>query len=848
MAVEHTLNRLRLDGKFMKNVAAWQRMPARPARTAEFPQGLNPVLVGALRQRGLAPLYTHQARAVQSALAGENVVVVTGTASGKTMCYNLPVLNTLLAKSGATALYLFPTKALAQDQAAELGEFAKVLGGESKNLRIRTYDGDTPQGRRAAIRTEANILITNPDMLHMGILPHHTRWAEFFENLHYVVLDELHTYTGVFGSHMANVLRRLRRLCRFYGADPQFVLTSATIANSKELAEKLIEAPVTVIPPEEDGAPRAEKVFILYNPPVIDPALGVRRAYTLESKDIAAQFLRDEVQTVLFARARLTTEVLLGYLRDEVERRGNDPNAVRGYRGGYLPLERREIEKGLRDGSVRGVVATNALELGVDIGQLGAAIIAGYPGSIASVWQQAGRAGRRSEVSAAVLVASGAPLDQYIALHPRYLFESSPEHGLINPDNLAILVNHLRCAAFELPFEKGQGFGSYEDAAGILDVLVEAGELHFSSGDYRWVSETYPADGVSLRRGSDDTVVIQNITEGRPEVIGEIDRQTAPVFVHEGAVYLHEGRQFLVEQLDWENALALVKAVDLDYYTSASEAAELDVTRVEDADESRPMRRAWGSVLVRSRATSFRKVKRYTHETLGYGEIDLPERSFETTGYWLWVSEDAVEQLQLDGILLKENDYGPNWPAMRDAARARDGYRCQQCRAAEREGRRHHVHHMKPFREFGYLAGQNENYRQANELGNLLTLCPACHGRIENQLGARSALGGLAYALGNLAPLYLMCDPRDISFLTESRSRETGAPTITIYDRMPDGLGFAARLYELHAELLRGAFTLVSSCPCREGCPACVGPVMSQGSEVKALTLKLVQTLISSEK
>jgi DEAD/DEAH box helicase domain-containing protein len=843
MSVQHALEDLRFDAQFMRGVTAWEHLPARPARYADFPAGLDARLIAALRARGMAPLYLHQAAAVEAALAGENVVVVTGTASGKTLCYNLPVLQSLLADGQARALYLFPTKALAQDQAAALADLLGALEALDF-IPVRTYDGDTPAAQRRAVRDQARLLITNPDMLHTGILPHHPRWAALFENLHWIVLDELHVYRGVFGSNVANLFRRLRRICRFYGSEPRIILTSATIANPKELAETLIEAPVRLIAPDLDGSPRAEKHVVIYNPPVIDPALGIRRAYTLEATRIAERFLRQDVQTAVFARARLTTEILLGYVRDALAQAGGEPNAVRGYRGGYLPLERREIEAGLRDGSVLGVVATNALELGVDIGQLGAAVIAGYPGTIASLWQQAGRAGRRAETSAAVLVASAAPLDQFVALHPRYLFEQSPEHGLVNPDNLAILVRHLRCAAFELPLHAGEAFGGAGDVSEILEVLAEDGELHRSDDTYRWMAETYPAEGVSLRASSDDTVVIQDVGAGRPVVIGEVDRATAPILLHEGAVYIHEGRTFLVTKLDWEKALADVEPAEVDYYTDASETVALDILEVFDADETNPARRAHGRARLTAQATSYRKVKRYTHETLGYGQIDLPPREFETTAYWMWIGPETVERLEREGVLMPPNDYGPEWPRAREAARARDGGRCRQCGAPEREGRMHDVHHLRAFREFGYVAGENRNDLQANALDNLVTLCPACHHRVETARGARTALGGLAYSLSNIAPLYLMCDPRDLGSLTEVRSKETRAPTITLYDRIPEGLGLAERLFELHQELLQGALELVQACPCREGCPACVGPVGPGGREVKVLTARLIQALL----
>ncbi len=842
-----TLDRLRLDRQFMSNVAAWEALPPRPPRHAPLPPGLYAPLGAALRRRGIEQLYTHQASAVAAALRGENVAIVSGTASGKTLCYNLSVLHTLLQHPSARALYLFPTKALAQDQAAELTDFIAAFDSATDDsfrtphsaLRIGLYDGDTPQAHRAAIRRDSSIVISNPDMLHAGMLPHHTRWSELFANLRWIVLDELHTYRGVFGSHVANVLRRLRRLCNFYGSDPRFICASATIANPQELAQGLIEAPVTLV--TDDGSPRAEKHFILYNPPLIDPALGMRRSYTLESKEIAAQFIGDGVQTVVFGRARATVEVLLGYVRDAAARFNVDPQTVRGYRGGYLPHERREIERGLRDGSVRGVVATNALELGVDIGQLGAAVIAGYPGSIASVWQQAGRAGRRAEASAVVMVASAAPLDQYIALHPRYLFETSPEHALINPDNLAILLSHIRCAAFELPFDEHEGFGKMTDLGELWEILSEAGEVHRSGGATRWVGGSYPAESVSLRSGGSDTVIIQDVTGGKPIAIGEVEAGRAPTQAHSGAVYLHEGRQFVVQSLDWEQRIASVVAAEADYYTQAAETVTLDVLDVTDADEHAPARRAHGTVLVTAQPTGYRKIKRYTHETLGFGEIDLPAREFQTTAYWIWIDPDTAETLMAEGILLRPNDYGPNWDRQRDAALDRDGHCCRECNAAAPPPL--HVHHLRSFREFGYAPGQNSNYLQANELDNLITLCPSCHRRVESVQRTRSALGGLAHALGNIAPLYLMCDPRDIATLAESRSKETGGPTITLYDQIPEGIGLSGRLYELHIELLRGAAELVRGCPCADGCPACVGPVNVNGEETKALTVRLTQVL-----
>ncbi len=846
-----TLERLRLTREFMDNVTAWQRLPAREALFAPYPSGLDPRLPKALARQGIEHLYTHQAQAVAAALRGEHTVTVTGTASGKTLGYNLPVLHTLLADPQACALYLFPTKALAQDQADEL----TALAGEvDLRGRVHVYDGDTPAPQRPHIRKASGVLISNPDMLHTAVLPHHPRWAEWIANLRYVVLDELHVYRGLFGSHMANVLRRLRRICAFYGAQPQVLCTSATIANPRVLAEKLIAAPVTVI--DQDGAPRGEKHVIVYNPPLTDPVNGVRKSYLLETQAVAAQFLADGVQTAIFARSRSATELLLGYLRDVAEGLKRDPAGVRGYRGGYLPLERREIERGLRDGTVRAVVATNALELGVDIGRLDAVVIAGYPGTIASTWQQAGRAGRRATASAAILIASGAPLDQYLATHPRYLFERSPEHALINPDNLALLADHVRCALFELPFAPGESFGSLLDVSALLDVLVEDGEAHADAGGHRWVGSAYPAESVSLRAAGQDRVLIQALSDdGRPRVIGEVDRVTAPIRVHAGAIYLHEGRQYQIETLNWEEGIAHARPTNVDYFTEASEAVALSIVQVNDAAEasagggetsesSWSVSAAWGELLITSQAASYRMVKRYTHETLGYAEIDLPARDFQTTGAWLWFSEALVKALAREGIQLGPNNYGPNWETQRNAARARDGFRCRQCGTPEEAGQRQHaVHHIQPFRSFGYVPGANENYKQANVLENLLTLCHACHQRVEAGRGTQTALGGLAHALGNVAPLYLMCDPRDLGLLAENRSAETGAPTITLYDQVPEGLGLAEQIFASRQALVAAARDLIAGCRCRDGCPACVGPVGLDELQVKAQALRLAERI-----
>ncbi len=607
-----------------------------PARTAEFedmPPDLHPDLAAALRSRGIDRLYSHQAEAYAAVRAGRHLVVVTPTASGKTLCYNLPVLQRILEAPASRALYLFPTKALAQDQLAELAGLKSHL---ALDLRVETYDGDTPPGRRTAIREAGHIVLTNPDMLHTGILPHHTRWRKLFSSLEYVVVDELHSYRGVFGSQVANVIRRLRRICDFYGSSPRFVCASATIANPRELAERLLEAEdVALI--DRNGAPRGERRLVFYNPPLVDRSLGVRRSSMLEARRIVAPWIRGGVQTILFCRSRLQVEVMLSYLRQDLSPRLDTRRRVRGYRSGYLPLQRREIEAGLRSGEVTGVVSTNALELGIDIGSLEAAVLVGYPGTIASTWQQLGRAGRRSG-SVAVFVASSSPLDQFIVRHPEYFLSTSPEEGLIDPDNLLVLAGHLQAGLFELPFADGERMGRAE-VDGLLEMLAEDGSASHSQGRWFWSRESFPAEAISLRRMAADNVVIIDTSPPHPQVIGEMDQFSAPTLLHEEAIYLHEGAQHHVDRLDWEEKKAYVRPVEVDYYTDALLSVAVSVLDTFDAEALPGLARQHGEVKLTAIAGMFKKIRFHTHENIGSGPIHLPEQTLHTTAYWLTVDE-----------------------------------------------------------------------------------------------------------------------------------------------------------------------------------------------------------------
>ena len=638
MTVAEYIEQLKNSPAFMRNVACWRVLPERPARYGEFAEKLDPRAIEALRARGIERPYVHQARAIELAVSGVDFVVVTPTASGKTLCYNLPVLDAILKDESSRALYLFPTKALSADQTAELYAMIETMGVP---IKAYTYDGDTPASARTAIRQAGHVVVTNPDMLHQGILPHHAKWIKLFENLKYVVIDEIHAYRGVFGSNLANVVRRLRRICAFYGSDPTFICCSATIRNPKELAEAMTGKPMALV--DENGAPAGERNVIFYNPPVVNEQLGIRAGAIPETRNIAAGLLRAGVQCIVFGGSRLTVEVLVRYLKDMVRDPLGNAGKVRGYRGGYLPTQRREIERELRAGNVMCVVSTNALELGIDIGQLDACVLCGYPGTIASTWQQAGRAGRRGSVSLLIVVASSGPLDQYMMNNPEFFFEQSPEQALINPDNLYILLNHLKCAAYELPFNEGERFAGLEDTDELLSYLEEQSILRRVGGRYYWMAEEFPQAGINLRSASDQNFVIIDITDPKKhKVIGEMDRFTVPMLLHEHAIYMHEGRQFQVEKLDFDEKKGYVREVNVGYYTDADLTTSLKVLDEFELDASGAITRARGEVLVSSIVTLFKKIRFDTHENLGWGPVTLPELEMQTTACW-WTLPEGLE-------------------------------------------------------------------------------------------------------------------------------------------------------------------------------------------------------------
>ncbi len=751
MNIDQLTAKLKQDPAFMDNVTTWETIPAREGQMVDFPASMDTRLTAVLQKRGIKKLYTHQASAWDAAAQGKDYVVVTPTASGKTLCYNLPVLSAILHDRDSRALFLFPTKALALDQAGSLYDLIEAM---DVDVKAYTYDGDTQVSARKAIRQAGHIVVTNPDMMHSNILPHHTKWVKLFENLKYIVIDEIHMYRGVFGSHLANVLRRLMRLCDFYGSKPKFILCSATIANPAELGETLTGRHIDMI--DNNGAPVGEKHFVFYNPPVVNKQLGIRKGALNETRALAQTLLHNDIPTIVFAKSRVQVEVLTRALKTS----GKNGDVVRGYRGGYLPSERQKIQRQLRAGDIKLVVSTNALELGVDIGSLTACVLCGYPGTIASTWQQAGRAGRRNETALTIMVASSAPIDQYIVGHPEYFLNQSPEHALLHPDNLYILLSHVKCAAFELPFEDGEQFGNVSDTQQFLEFLTEGGILRHVGTRYHWSAEEFPASEINLRSATTENFVIIDISDSaHHRVIGEMDRFTVPMLLHENAIYLHGGNQYQVETLDFDACKAYIRAVDVDYYTDADmnvAIGVLDEMKEKALDCGAQL--TLGELKVTTIVKIFKKMKLDTHENLGFGEVMLPESNMHTTGMW-WTLPDSI----------------------------------------------------------------SAHYRN-DELQN--------------------AMMGISNLLAIVAPIYLMCAPRDIKIVYQVKAPHTDKPTIFLYDQYPGGIGLSEKAYEMQDMLLEHALSVVESCDCRDGCPSCVGPMNDEDARGKNAAIQILRELL----
>ncbi|MGD0004982.1 MAG: DEAD/DEAH box helicase [Anaerolineaceae bacterium] len=838
-AILHLINAWKNEPTIQENIVEWHTDNPQAAHIFTFPETIHPKLIAALRQRGYDGLYTHQISSWQASRAGQNMVIVTGTASGKTLCFNLPVLNSILSDPDGCALYIYPTKALAQDQKEILTNLVRDTWDGGVDLPpVSVYDGDTPGSHRANIRSKVHLLMTNPDMLHISILPHHTLWSQFFKNLRFIIIDEIHIYRGVFGSHVANVIRRLKRIANFYGAHPQFILTSATIANPAELAERLVEEPVTLI--DQDGSPHSKKNFLLYNPPIVNPDLGIRRSSLAESSRLAGDLLAYGIQTILFVRSRRAVELLL---RDLQTQQPDSMTYLHGYRSGYLAQERRAIEKSLRDKKSLAVVATSALELGIDIGSIGAIILAGYPGSISATRQRTGRAGRREEDALAVMVASSTPLDQFLVKHPEYLFGRSPEKALINPDNLLILLHHLKSAAFELPIRKNEAFGRLpmETLNGLLDYLEQIEVLHLSGNRYYWMADQYPANDISLRSASGSTFTLQAIVDDIWKTVGEVDQESALWMVHPNAIYMHEGETYRVEELDLENKLVKMLPSEVDYFTIPHSRVDIDRLSILHEKEVSGGHVFYGDILVTEQVTGYRRIHWTTRENLGDYPLDLPSTELRTVAYWLSIDRATVEKIQEKGLWKNEaNDYGSNWSLQKKMARMRDHFTCQMCGTVEQD-QAHHVHHKVPFKEF-------ISYEQANQLDNLITLCPTCHRRAELVIKMRSGLAGLGYVMQQISPLFLMCDSTDLGVYFDSQAAlGDKQPTVAIYDQIPGGIGLSEEAYRIHDKLIQHSLELVRNCECQEGCPACVGPAGENGIGGKQETLAILEELCHPE-
>ncbi len=753
----------RLQSRYADRITGSVLVPGCAGSYAPLPPELPAGLAMALRSRGITQLYSHQFEAWRAVREGKHVVIVTPTASGKSLCYTLPVVAGAMA-GNAKSLYLFPTKALAQDQVAELLELNRSGG---LGVKAFTFDGDTPGDARQAIRLHGDIVVSNPDMLHQAILPHHTKWAQFFENLQYIVIDEIHMYRGVFGSHVANVLRRLKRVCAFYGSNPQFILCSATIGNPQAHAETLIEHQVTAI--TESGAPSGDKHVLLWNPPVVNPDLGLRASARSQSNRIARLAIRAGLKTLVFAQSRTMVEVLTKYLKDVFDHDPRKPARIRAYRGGYLPTERRAAEKAMRDGRIDGIVSTCALELGVDIGSLDVVILNGYPGSIAATWQRFGRAGRRQKSSLGVLVASSQPLDQYLIRHPEFFSAATPEHARIHPDQPLILLDHIRCAAFELPFLSGGRFGPI-DAEPYLEVLGESEVLHQENGRWEWIADSYPANAVSLRSVADGNFVVVDRSDGRQAIIAEVDFSSAPLTLYEGAIHMIQSTPYQVEKLDWEGRKAFVTRTHVDYYTDAIDYTRLKVLERFDGSVAGTGSAQHGEVHVVRRVSGYKKIRYYTHENIGYGPVYLPDQELHTSAAWWQLPQPALEQ------------------AFASRQAALDGFL----------GAAYALHVVATVA----VMAEARDLQKAVGSGDGAWFAVAdSRGRGQMRVDDGSVF-----------------EPDKASVFT---------PSVFLYDNFPGGVGLSEPLWRRQAELLVRAQELVGTCDCNAGCPACVGPVLA---------------------
>ncbi len=832
--IDQIIESFKVDEKFSACLEYWDHSLESQGKSVPI-TGVHPKIARSLNELGLDSLYTHQTEAITNILQGKNVILVTGTASGKSLCYQIPILQTFLETGSSTALLLFPTKALTYDQLYAINRLENlVFPGKPISA---VYDGDTPPVRRQQIRNNSKILLTNPDMLNIALLPYHTNWAPFFQNLRYIVIDELHQYRGIFGSHFCNILRRLNRILNFYKANPQFILTSATIGNPQELAEKVIEKPIYLI--DNDQSPKGEKNTFLYNPPLVIPELGIREGLLNSTIKISSYLLEKNVQSIVFCQSRRLTELVVRQMREKFPLLNSQ---IRGYRSGYLKNERREIERDLKDGKIRLVAATNALELGVDIGGVDAVVIAGYPGSVSSLKQMSGRAGRTNKPSISIFVASMNPLDQFFARFPQYLFSMPIEKALIDPNNPLILLPHIQSSAFEYPFTVVDKFGNLGQQTLIeyLDFLVENNVLQKKLDKYFYLSSVFPAGSYSIRGTASTNIILQLEENGIKRTIGEVDYDSGFWMCHQGAVYIHDGNEYHVDSLDLEQNIATLSIFSGTYHTDPIKSEQVAIEEVDKSKEMEYLDLKFGVVNIISQVTGYKKTDNLTREILGTETLMLPPTNLNTRGFWLKLNQNCIKSIKENSKWYGEiNDYGPNWKMIRERVLSRDENKCQSCGKSGQTNPLH-VHHKIPFKLFSSL-------EIANSLENLVTLCPECHKVTELNVKIRSCISGLRYAISNMAPLLVLCDPKDLNSISDPNAPfEDFSPVILIHDTVPGGIGLSESLYERFNLLIQKCYELVATCPCENGCPSCVGPASENGEGGKSETLYLL-TLITGK-
>ncbi|MGB9640252.1 MAG: DEAD/DEAH box helicase [Anaerolineales bacterium] len=853
MSLDLLLEQWQNNNAIRNDIVYWDKIPARQGWYSPFPDEVEPTLRAALSQIGIHQLYHHQQEAFRYIQENQNLLITSGTASGKSLCYNLPILNHLLHDPLTCALYLFPTKALAHDQAHKLNDLLQGIPEFHYNQKphhtpiIGIYDGDTPQPQRQAIRQNSRLVFTNPDMLHFGILPNHPQWERFFSRLYFVVIDEIHSYRGVFGSHIANVIRRLKRIVNYYGAKPIFILTSGTISNPLDFATKLIEEPLINL--AEDSSPQGEKNLLFYNPPIINTEFGLRAHPFRVAKDIIGDLLHHHSQTIVFGTSHRAVERLLIEVRqsNNLEPGINPEQMIQGYRSSYLPQKRRQIEQDLKNGKIRVVITTNALELGIDIGELETALLVGFPGSIASTWQQLSRAGRKNQTSLGIILLTADPLDQYLARNPHYFQQSSPEQPLIDPDNPLILLNHLRCALAEIPFEENEPYGNAKPdlVKALLDALLYQKEAMYNKNRYFYIAHTSPQT-FSLRTNSFANLQLITENQGSEELLGLLDRESADRLVHPGAIYLHEGDTYRVMDLDFENNIAKLAPTTVEYLTNPHEESTINEFTPQKSTQIQNslggnFRLGFGDVTVTTQVTGYSKVDWTTHQIIERVPLSLPPRSLSTKAFWLTLEKNMVEALREQGAWTAQpNKYGVGWARQKALARARDHYRCQIC-GVEETDRSHDVHHKIPFRHFN-------SAEEANRLDNLITLCRNCHQKVETNLRIQSGLAGLGYALRHIAPLFAMCDRNDLGVHIDANFKWVDRlPTILIYENIAGGIGLCWRIFGIALELIHSIYHHVQQCPCKEGCPSCTGAVSENGIGGKEETLIILSKMTGNE-